>query len=87
MSKPAFFAFAGKELMRPEMKPFTIGVAANFLLFAAIPTSGERPLASLSVSALVSSGHIDHSLRPYAFLVGAKEESKKQNPHFHPGAH
>jgi len=41
MSKPAFFAFAGKELMRPGMKPFTIGIAANFLIFAAIPSSGE----------------------------------------------
>ena len=42
MTKPAFFAFAGKELMRPGMKPFTIGLAANFVLFAAITAGGSK---------------------------------------------
>ena len=39
MGKAAFSI--GKELMRPGMKPFTIGIVANFALFAMIPTSGK----------------------------------------------
>ena len=40
MSKLGFLEFAAKELVRPGMKPFTIGLAANFVMFACIPTSG-----------------------------------------------
>ena len=46
MTKPAFFAFAGKELIHPGVKPFTIELAANFALFAAITAGGNGKEAS-----------------------------------------
>jgi len=90
MPKLGFLEFAAKELVRPGMKPFTIGLAANFVMFAMIPTSGAFHTVPLSTpfSRRVPPPSPTPSSPPNPLsdrTTGAKEASKIQNPHFHPG--